>query len=424
MGQGFGFEPGRLLRRNADSVASEHQIRSRTLAGSDQAAIEGRGGQRFARIRNWRALHERLTGESVKSAPPHADRRLKRISPLWDNLCHNENRDSSRVGNGDIMRGLGRIGLIIFSGIVLSVLLMISSAAGQETNQVAAAANSAATLTVTLQDALARAQTNAPQYRAALTEYGVARENRVQSRAALLPNVNYNAQFLYTQGNDTSTGRYIASNGVHEYVSEGNAHQALSLLNVAEYRRARAEEALAKARAEIATRGLVVTVVQAYYGSVVAQRKYSIAQRAAGEAQHFFEVTGKLERGGEVAHADTIKAQLQLQQQQRALQDAELEMERSRLQLAVLIFPNFNENFSTVDDLENIGTLPSFQEVEAQAGNNNPQLQAALASLKAANQEVAVAWNSFLPSLGFDYFYGIDANHFAVNGVDPATGSN
>ncbi len=322
------------------------------------------------------------------------------------------------------MRGLGRIGLIIFSEVALSVLLMISTTAGQGTNQVATATNSVAPLTVTLQDALARAQTNAPQYRAALTEYGVARENRVLSRAALLPNVNYNAQFLYTQGNDTSTGRYIASNGVHEYISEGNAHQALSLLNVAEYRRARAEEALAKARAEIATRGLVVTVVQAYYGSVVAQRKYSIAQRAAGEAQHFFEVTGKLERGGEVAHADTIKAQLQLQQQQRALQDAELEMERSRLELAVLIFPNFNENFSTVDDLENIVPLPSFQEVEAQAGKNNPELQAALASLKVANQEVAVAWNSFLPSLGFDYFYGIDANHFAVNGVDPATGRN
>ena len=99
-------------------------------------------------------------------------------------------------------------------------------------------------------------------------------------------------------------------------------------------------------------------------------------------------------------------------------------MDRSRLDLAVLIFPNFNENFATVDDLENIETLPSFDEVEAQAGANNPQLRVALASLKAANQEVAVAWNSFLPSLSLDYFYGIDANHFAVNGpaIDPATG--
>ena len=96
---------------------------------------------------------------------------------------------------------------------------------------------------------------------------------------------------------------------------------------------------------------LVVTVVQAYYGLVVAQRKYATAQRAADEAAHFFDITQKLERGGEVAHSDSIKAQLQEQQQQRVLQDAELEMERSRLDLAVMIFPNFNENFTTVDDL-------------------------------------------------------------------------
>jgi outer membrane protein TolC len=209
---------------------------------------------------------------------------------------------------------------------------------------------------------------------------------------------------------------------VHEYLSQGNAHEALSLQNVAEYRRARAEEALAKARSEIATRGLVVTVVQAYYGSVIAQRKYSTTQRATAEAQHFFDITQKLERGGEIAHSDTIKAQLQFQQQQRALQDAELEMERSRLELAVIIFPNFNENFTTVDDLENILPLPSFQEVEAQAGNNNPQLRAATAALRSANQEVAVAWSSFLPALTMDYFYGIDATRFAVNGVDPVTG--
>jgi outer membrane protein TolC len=57
--------------------------------------------------------------------------------------------------------------------------------------------------------------------------------------------------------------------------------------------------------------------------------------------------------------------------------------------------------------------------VEAQAGNQNPQLRAALASLQTANQQVAVAWNGFLPSLGLDYFYGIDANNFAVNGFDP-----
>jgi outer membrane protein TolC len=302
------------------------------------------------------------------------------------------------------------------------VVLTALSGLAQEARQVTASDSSAAPLTLTLQDALARARVNEPQYRAAVTAYGVSRHTTVESRAGLLPNAAYNGQYLYTQGNGTSTGRFIGANGVHEYISEGNVHQALSLQNVAEYRRARAEEALAKAKSEIAARGLVVTVVQVYYGFVVAQRKYATAQRAAGEAEHFFDITQKLEHGGEVAHSDSIKAELQSRQQQRALQDAELEMERSRLELAVLIFPNFNENFATVDDLENIEPLASFQEIEAQAGENNPQLKVALASLQAANQEVAVAWNSFLPSLGLDYFYGIDANHYAVNSFDPVTG--
>jgi outer membrane protein TolC len=304
---------------------------------------------------------------------------------------------------------------VITTAVIVALSCAFAAAQAADPNN---SPSTAPPLTITLQDALARAQKNEPQYRNALTLYGVARSNAVQGRAGLLPSVSYASSFLYTEGNGTASARFIANNGVHEYTSQGNAHEALSWQALAEYRRARAQEALAKAQAEIASRGLVVTITQAYYGSIVAQRKFAIAQRAAAEAQNFFDVTQKLERGGEVAHSDAIKAQLQLQQQQRSLQDAQLAMDRARLDLAVLIFPNFNENFTTVDDLENIGALPSFPEVETLAGKSNPQLSAALAAMKVANQEVALAWNGFLPSLSVDYFYGIDANQYAVNGLD------
>ena len=282
---------------------------------------------------------------------------------------------------------------------------------GVDNNQTA----TSAPLTLTLQDAIARARKNDPEFRAALTDQGLAKEDRVQSRSMLLPNASYNAQFLYTQGNGTPAARFIANNGVHEYLSQGNVHQVLSLENIGDYRRTAAAEAVAKARSEIAARGLVVTVVQAYYGFVVAQRKYATAQRADGEAQRFLDISQKLEHGGEVAHSDVIKAQIQFQQQHRDLQEAQLEMERSRVELAVLVFPDFNQNFSAVDDLQLPEPLPAFAEVQAAAANKNPQIRAALASLREANQEVAVAWNGFLPSLSLDYFYGIDANRFATH---------
>jgi outer membrane protein TolC len=291
--------------------------------------------------------------------------------------------------------------------------------AGSNTQQGASSAPSTAPLTLTLQDALERAKKNNPAYRSALTDFGSAKEDRVQSRAALLPSVNYNAGFFYTEGTGTSVPKFIANNGVHEYLSQGNVHEDISLAHFADYRRARAAEAVARARSEIAARGLVVTVVQTYYGFVVAQRKYSTAQRAATEAQRFFDISQKLERGGEVAHSDVIKAQIQTQQQLRDLQEAELGMNRSRLDLAVLAFPDFNENFSVVDDLQMPEPLPSFPAVQAAAANKNPELRVALATLRQANQEVAVAWNGFLPSLSLDYFYGIDASHFATYQTDP-----
>jgi len=300
-----------------------------------------------------------------------------------------------------------------------------------QTQGVSATPASGAPLTITLQDALERARQNDPQYRAAITDLGLAREDRVQARAGLLPNLNYNNSFLYTEGTGplpascaTSTlgcptSKFIANNGVHEYLSQADVHQALSLTNFADYRRTSAALAQARAKAEIATRGLVVTVTQSYYGLVVAQRKYATAQRAATEAARFLDVSQKLENGGEVAHADVIKARIQDRQQQRDLQEAQLGMERSRLDLAVLLFPDFNQDFAVVDDLQTPEPLPSFAEVEVAGKKNNPDLRAALAAFEVANHEVAAAWGGLLPTLGVDYFYGIDSNQFAIrtNGV-------
>lgn len=312
------------------------------------------------------------------------------------------------------------------SGIHLILILVLLAAAqsfAQEqtltanTQSANASPQSGAPVTITLQDALQRAKLNDPQYRSAITDLGLAREDRVQARAGLLPNVNYNNSFIYTQGTgvpSVAASKYIANNGVHEYISQADVHQALSLTNFADYRKSSAALAEARAKAEIATRGLVVTVTQSYYGLVVAQRKYATAQRAAAEAARFLDISQKLENGGEVAHADVIKAKIQSQQQQRDLQEAQLDMERARLDLAVLVFPDFNQDYSVVDDLQTPEPLPSFAEVEVAGKKNNPDLRAALGAFEAANHEVTAAWGGLLPALSVDYFYGIDSNKFAI----------
>ena len=276
------------------------------------------------------------------------------------------------------------------------------------------AGSGAGTISLTLADALQLAKTNSPVFQAALTQYGLAKEDRVQARAALLPGINYNNSFIYTQGNGTPSGVYIANNGVHEYISQGIAHEALGFGSFADYQRAVAAQAFAQARAEIATRGLVVTVVQNFYGALAAHDKTTNVARAADEAQRFLELSKKLEAGGEVAHSDVIKAQIQANDAQRLLQDTKLGEQNARLTLAVLLFPDFFQDFTLVDDLAAVPALPDRANAEQLAKTNNPELRAALTAVTVANEEVTVAKAGHLPSLTLDMFYGIDANQFAT----------
>jgi outer membrane protein TolC len=273
-----------------------------------------------------------------------------------------------------------------------------------------------APLTIPLQDALRRAQTNSVQFQTAVLAARIAREDRVQTRAAFLPSVNYSTQYLYTEGNGTPSGVFIANNAVHEYLSQGNAHEVLNLGpgQIAAYRRSGAALALSQAKEQIAARGLVVTVVQNYYGLVASERKQADAQQAEKEAEDFVKLSQELERGGEVAHSDVVKAQLQFNDKQVALQEAQLATSKARLTLAVLLFPNFNQDFAVTDDLGLVPALPAFGEIEQQASRNNPDLHAALAALNVAKDEVTEAWSAHLPTLTLDYWYGIDATRFAT----------
>ncbi len=282
------------------------------------------------------------------------------------------------------------------------------------------AAPARAPLRLTLQDALALARKNEPTYHSAVTAAGIASEDRNLSRDALLPSASFTTSDLYTQPNNSIYRvRYIANNAPHEYVSQGNVHEVLDAAAFASYRRAAALAAAAKAQAEIAGRGLIVTVVQNYFNVAAAEQKLTTAKRAADEGDRFLKLTQDLEKGGEVAHSDVIKAELQTQDRHRQLSEAQLAFSNARLDLSVLLFPDFNDNFELADDLHSNVPLPPRPEFEAQAAHENPEIRSALAAVQAAGQEVIAARAGYLPSVTLDYWYGIDAERYAT--YTPAT---
>jgi outer membrane protein TolC len=278
----------------------------------------------------------------------------------------------------------------------------------------------AAPETVTLESALARARQYGGLVQSANLATLQAREDRVQARAATLPSVTAFNQYINTQGNGTLSGVFVANDGVHIYNEQAVVHEeALSLVRHGEVNRALAAEAVARAKVDVAARGLNQTVIQNYYAIVAAQRKLANTQTSVRESQDFVDLTRKQEQGGEAAHADVIKAQIDLQSRQRDALEAQLALTKAKIGLGVLIFPTVRSDFSVIDDLQPAAVLPQMGESQAAAISTSPDLKAATAGVKEAGLEITVARYGYLPSLALDFFYGWDANRLTIHKYNP-----
>jgi outer membrane protein TolC len=271
-------------------------------------------------------------------------------------------------------------------------------------------------LSIDLHEAVRRAQTYNAQFLAGGIGVSVAEEARKQARAATLPSASLLNQYAFTQPNGADSGIFIANNGVHEFAQQALAHaEPYSVAKRAEYRRTLAAQATAKARLDIAARGLIGTVAQYYYSVVLAERRMVNAQSSLEEARRFEDLTRLQEQGGEVARADVVKAQLQRQQRERDALEADVNIEKAKIGLAVLLFADLNQAYAVVDDLREIASAapPAADETRARGLQANPVIQAAESSVQETRFGVQAARGEYLPTLTLDYFFGIDSNNFA-----------
>ncbi len=143
-----------------------------------------------------------------------------------------------------------------------------------------------------------------------------AAEDRFQAQMASRPTVSAFNQYINTQGNGTPSGTFVANDGVHVYNEQAVIHEeALMLVRHGEFNRAMAAEAVARAKMDVAARGLNGTVIQNYYAiPQAAQRKAANTQTSVAEAERFVDITQKQEKAGEAARADVVKAQYPLLQ--------------------------------------------------------------------------------------------------------------
>lgn len=345
---------------------------------------------------------------------------------VWFRFGHRQGpaRSCSVGGHGLLPAALGL--LIVLAGLAPRATAQTSAPAASQDSplqlmQPGGPGQTAPPLTLTLQDALQRAQKNSSDFLAVVSDGKSAHEEFVQARAERLPQVSHNWAYLNTMGNGgaVSDGRFVTNDGIHIYQVWGIVHQDISantLLGTGQSR-AVAGEALANAKIEIARRGLTVTVTKNFYALVASQRKYATAQQAVEQAKRFWDITQDQERAGQGPRSDTIKGEIQYQQARQVFDEATLAMEDARLNLAVILFPVLNQDFTAVDDLDSAPALPSFPEVQGMAGRQNPDLRVAMETVRQADLDVSTARAAFYPVISVETDFGIQANSFALHSI-------
>src|ERR1700744_6539036 len=105
---------------------------------------------------------------------------------------------------------------------------------------------------------------------------------------------------IKTPGNGTPSGVFVANDGVHIYNEQAVIHEeALMLVRHGELQRAMAAEAVAKAKVEVAARGLNATVIQNLYAILSAQHHAENTQVSVAEAERFLDIKQTQEQAGE-----------------------------------------------------------------------------------------------------------------------------
>ena len=313
------------------------------------------------------------------------------------------------------------------SRLIWCLVLSAASAAAQITPP-SAAVPTVTTTALSLDQAISLARANEPLFAAAEAERRALALDRTNAKTALLPTVIYHNQAIYTQPNGVPASRigqvtgdaspiFIANNSIREYASQGLVDEKIGFSQLAAIHLANANALRAEAEAEVARRGLVVTVTTLFYGSQGSVQKASVAEEALTEANHFLDITQKREAAREVAHADVLKAQLEQQQRERELANARLEAAKARLELGVLLYPDPSTAY-TLDNTTLPAPLTERAGIDALARQNNPEIRSATAGLQAAQADTFSSRAALAPDLALNYTYGIDATNFGARGPD------
>jgi outer membrane protein len=257
--------------------------------------------------------------------------------------------------------------------------------------------------TLTLDQAVAQARANNPEFLQTANDIRTARAATRQARLDLFPTASASSSFGYTASGESRYGGTQAADNPASYTSTyslGMSYQ-LSGAKLYEPRMARAQERATAQRIAGTDANLVGQVVQQYLSVLQAQEQVGAAEREVQRtSEHERLAQARLDVGAGTP-LDLRKAQVQKGQAQVTLVQRRAGFETERLRLGQVMGALLPDGTQLTDKFEVFQPAWRADSLVALALQNNPTLLSARANAAAARTQVNAARSAYLPTLSF-----------------------
>jgi outer membrane protein len=274
----------------------------------------------------------------------------------------------------------------------------------------AIAAPAGAQTPLTLDDCLRLAEAAPSQLVVADRQRAIAAAHVEAARAGLLPRISLITN--YTRNSPVpgqpDTGRYVSLNGVNEYTAllSLNGEVDLSGRLRSATARARADAEAAEISYRLSRRDLRYAVTGAYHRLLLARRLVQVAEETLAGAAQFAGRTQLLEKKGEAARADVVRAGVEVEFLKQARQAAALDATLANQELAAFWTDDLSTPLAIVDALDQPPPAPP----PAQAPRSRPELALLEAQRRGLEAEARGARAARYPQGTVGAQYGVDAN--------------
>ena len=284
--------------------------------------------------------------------------------------------------------------------------------------------------TLTLDDALRLANSQASGFQQATLQEKIAEEELRQAKAAFLPTLSAPLSYIYTspahglQPGEPRAPSFIAADAINQYQAFLQVSGDFDLSGKLRATVAKNQALLAAAHAgtEMARKALAQAVIDAYYGLSLAAAQRQAAEGNLAAAEEFEHITSLLLSGGEIASVDLTRAELQTLARRDELEKARAAELVATGLLRVLVGYDFTTPISATELSLSAPVDADFLNANVSDVTRRPEFIQFESQLRAAQQDIRIARADRLPSLTYELLGGFDTDSMKGPALKEHTG--